>query len=189
MTDEFFHPSSKNDWRNWLEKHHIEKDAIWIIINKKNHSTPNLSWSDAVDEALCFGWIDGKKLSNDDTSYKQYFCKRKASSTWSKVNKEKIKNLSAQNLIHPAGLAAISIAKENGMWTFLDEIDELIIPKDLEAALSINKKAQTFFEQLSPSQKKQLLYWIKSAKQEKTRKKRISDIISSGNQDSLPTKF
>lgn len=189
MTEEIFYPSSKIDWRNWLKKYHIKKDAIWLIINKKNHETPNLTWSDSVDEALCFGWIDGKKLSNDNKSFKQYFCKRKANSTWSKVNKEKIKLLKEQNLIQAAGKAAISIAKQNGMWTFLDEIDNLIIPKDLEIALSTNKKAKTFFEQLSSSQKKQILYWIKSAKQENTRVKRISEIISSGNQEMLPKNF
>jgi len=92
-------PKDKADWRNWLKENHLIKDSIWLIFNKKKSPNPNLTWSEAVDEALCFGWIDSTKKSIDDKKYMQYFCKRKPKSNWSKVNKDKVKTLMEQGLM------------------------------------------------------------------------------------------
>lgn len=92
-------PKNKNDWRKWLKLNHAEQEAVWVIFYKNNSPNYNLSWSEAVDEALCFGWIDSTKKRVDDEKHKQYFCKRNAKSNWSKINKDKIKILIAQDLM------------------------------------------------------------------------------------------
>jgi uncharacterized protein YdeI (YjbR/CyaY-like superfamily) len=136
VTDvESIYPTGRRQWRKWLEKNHDKKDAIWVICYKKQAEKPTIAWSDAVDEALCFGWIDSQRNSLDDEKFIQRFSRRKPVSTWSKVNKEKIKRLTQEGLMSAAGLKAIEVAKQNGSWTLLDEVEELIIPKDLENAL------------------------------------------------------
>jgi uncharacterized protein YdeI (YjbR/CyaY-like superfamily) len=139
---------------------------------------PTISWSEAVDEALCFGWIDSKALSIDEEKYKQFFTKRKPSSAWSKINKEKIKRLIEEGLMMPAGLASIEVAKQNGSWTILDEVEELTIPKDLEKAFRTNKVSKKFFLSLSKSVQKMILQWIAFAKREETRQKRIHEVAT-----------
>lgn len=173
---EHFYPTNQQEWRDWLEKNHETKDAVWLIQYKKNSGMSSINWSDAVDEALCFGWIDSKAVSIDETSFKHYYCKRKPTSTWSKINKEKVKRLIANNLMAEAGLACIEVAKQNGTWTILDDVEELIIPKDLEAAFRKQKGSKKYFRTLSPSRQKFFLQWIVLAKQPTTRQKRIYDV-------------
>ena len=135
-----------------------------------------MSWSDAVHEALCFGWIDSIKKKRDAESSIQYFGKRKPKSTWSKINKQKIEKLIAEHRMSQAGYDAIAIAKENGSWEILDSVEELIIPEDLMFELSSRTNALEFFQSLSKSIKKMMLYWIISAKRPETRQKRILEI-------------
>ena len=184
-----YYPKNKEDWRNWLEKNHLSEDAIWLIFNKKNSPNYNLSWSDAVDEALCFGWIDSTKKSIDKERYRQYFCKRKPKSHWSKVNKEKINVLIEQGLMREAGFKSIEIAKENGFWTFLDAVEALIIPEDLKLELANYEGAMEYFNSLSKSAKKILLYWVISAKRKETRQKRILEIAENASQNLKPKQF
>lgn len=172
-----FCPASPQEWRYWLEKNHIQENAIWLIIHKKNTESQNLTWSQAVDEALCFGWIDSTKKTIDHQKYKQYFCKRKAQSNWSKVNKSKIETLTQKGLMAPAGIKSVNTAKQNGSWTILDSVEALIIPKDLENAFSKHQNAKNFFLSLSNSSRKILLYKLVSAKRPATRQKRIDDIV------------
>jgi uncharacterized protein YdeI (YjbR/CyaY-like superfamily) len=183
---EHFYPKTKQHWRKWLEKNHIRKDAVWLIHYKKNADKPTIGWSDAVDEALCFGWIDSKGVTIDETSFKQYYCKRKPKSTWSKVNKEKLKQLIAANKMTDAGLACIEIAKQNGSWTILDEVEELIIPKDLSKAFRNNKGSEKYFLSLSKSKQKYLLQWIVLARQPQTRQKRIDEIALCASEGKMP---
>jgi len=183
---EHYYPKTKQHWRKWLEKNHIRKDAVWLIHYKQNANKPSLRWSDAVDEALCFGWIDSKGVTIDETSFRQYYCKRKPTSTWSKVNKEKIKQLIIDNKMTDAGLACIEIAKQNGSWTILDEVEELIIPKDLSKAFRDNKGSKKYFLSLSKSKQKYLLQWIVLSKQPQTRQKRIDEIASCASEGKMP---
>ncbi len=183
---EHFYPKTKQHWRKWLEKNHIHKDAVWLIHYKQNADKPTIGWSDAVDEALCFGWIDSKGVTIDETSFKKYYCKRKPKSTWSKVNKEKLKQLIAANKMTAAGLACIEIAKQNGSWTILDEVEELIIPKDLSKAFRNNKGSKKYFLSLSKSKQKSLLQWIVLAKQPETRQKRIDEIAFCASEEKMP---
>jgi uncharacterized protein YdeI (YjbR/CyaY-like superfamily) len=183
---EHFYPKTKQHWRKWLEKNHLRKDAVWLIHYKKNADKPTILWSDAVDEALCFGWIDSKAVTIDETSFKHYYCKRKPKSTWSKVNKEKLKQLSAANKMTDAGLACIEIAKKNGSWKILDEVEELIIPKDLSKAFLNNKGSEKYFLSLSKSKQKYLLSWIVLAKLAQTRQKRIDEIALCASEQKMP---
>ena len=182
-------PKDKADWRNWLKENHIKEDSVWLIYNKKNSPNPNLNWSEAVDEALCFGWIDSTARPIDEIQYKQYFCKRKPKSNWSKVNKDKVEVLMEQGLMEEAGLKSIAIAKENGSWTFLDQVEALIVPEDLIEELKNHEGAREYFDSLSKSIKKNLLYWVISAKREATRQKRIIEIAENAGQEMKPKQF
>ena len=186
---EEFCPKNKEEWRNWLKQNHVDKNAVWLIFYRKTSPKYNLSWSESVDESLCFGWIDSTKKTIDNEKYKQYFTKRKAKSNWSKVNKEKIQKLIDNGLMAEAGLASIKIAKENGSWAFLDAIENLEIPNDLLLEFSKNKRTLEYFESLSKSDKKSILYWVISAKREKTRQKRILEIVENALQKNKPKQF
>jgi uncharacterized protein YdeI (YjbR/CyaY-like superfamily) len=176
---ELFYPKSTKEWRKWLEKNHVKKDAVWLMYYKKATGKPSITWSESVDVALCFGWIDSKHVGIDQESSKQYFCKRKAKSTWSKINKQKIEKLSAEGLITEAGFKSIEIAKDNGSWTLLDDVDNLVIPPDLALLFKQNKTAIDRFEKLSLSAKKVLLYKLKSAKRPETRRKVLDELSNS----------
>ncbi|WP_200975599.1 YdeI family protein [Echinicola sp. 20G] len=186
---ECFDPANKKEWREWLEKNHKQKDAVWLIIHKKGSSKPNLSWSDAVDEALCFGWIDSTKRPIDSEKYIQYFGKRKPNSIWSKINKDKIEQLTSSGLMTELGLESVKIAKQNGSWTLLDSAEKLEIPADLEEAFGQRPKAKAYFLSLSKSARKSLLQWIAMAKRPATREKRISELIESASKEERPKQF
>lgn len=186
---ETFYPSTQADWREWLQENHLSKQSVWLIYYKKKSKTPSLSWSEAVDEALCFGWIDSTARPIDDEKYMQFFTKRKAKSVWSKINKAKIEKLIATGKMSQAGFESIEKAKENGSWTILDEVEELIIPEDLEAAFQANEGSKDFFMSLSKSAKKMILYWVVSAKQQSTRQKRINEITELASQKLKPKQF
>ena len=182
-------PSDKQDWRKWLELNHEEKNAVWLIFYKTKSPKYNLSWSESVDEALCFGWIDSTKRTIDSEKYKQYFCKRKAKSNWSKINKDKVKTLIDQGLMQAAGYKSIEVAKENGSWTLLDEVEALVVPQDLQEELAKHEGSVEYFDGLSKSVKKGLLYWVVSARRKETRQKRILAIAENASKDLVPKQF
>ncbi|RDC62422.1 YdeI/OmpD-associated family protein [Adhaeribacter pallidiroseus] len=171
-----FCPASQKDWRQWLVDNHQSKQAVGLIFYKKKSGMPTISWSHAVDEALCFGWIDSKKIALDQDKFMQFFTQRKPNGTWSKVNKEKIKHLIGKGLMTPAGFASIDRAKQNGSWTILDEVEKLIIPLDLAKEFETKKGSQDFFLRLSKSVRKALLQRLAVAKLPVTRQKRMAEI-------------
>lgn len=183
---EIFYPTSQTIWRKWLQENHISKQAVWLVFYNKKSDKKSISWSDAVDEALCFGWIDSKKISIDNETSHQFFSKRKPKSTWSKINKEKIERLIEQGLMSELGLAIIETAKQNGSWTILDEVEELIIPADLEEAFIEKPNAKNYFLSLGKSVRKIILSWLVFAKTTGTRQKRITEIIESAEQNQKP---
>lgn len=148
-----------------------------------------MAYSDAVDEALCFGWIDSKQMPIDDEKFMQFFCKRKAKSVWSKINKEKVQRLIDAGLMTTAGYKTIEIAKHNGSWTILDEVEELIVPSDLEVAFLQKKNAKNYFTGLSRSDQRNILQWLVLAKRPETRKKRIAEIVELTEQNQKPKQF
>lgn len=159
--------------RNWLSEHYEQTESIWLVTYKKHVKDKYVSYDEIVEEAICFGWIDSvaRKLDGDRTQC--LLSPRKPKSVWSRVNKLRVDKLLDQGLIQPCGQAKIDIAKENGMWTFLDDVEALIIPEDLAIQLNNNPVAKENFEAFSPSSKKGILQWIKMAKKADTRKQRI----------------
>jgi len=182
-------PESRTDWRKWLEKNHQSKQSVWLVFYKKKSKKPTLTWSEAVDEALCFGWIDSVKKTIDTEKYKQYFSKRQAKSNWSKINKDKIEILIEKGLMEEEGYKSIEIAKENGSWIILDGVEELEIPEDLKEEFANYKGSMEYFNSLSKSAKKILLYWGISAKRNETREKRIIEIAENASKNLKPKQF
>lgn len=172
-----FYAKDRATWRNWLETHHDVEKNVWLIIYHKDAGHPSVYYQEAVEEALCFGWIDSKPNKRDDKSYYQFFAKRNPKSNWSKVNKQKVSYLLEAGLMTPAGLQMIEIAKQNGTWTALDEVDNRIIPDDLQMALNENEEALKNFMAFPPSSHKIILEWISNAKQPSTRHKRIEETV------------
>jgi len=173
-----FYAKTQKEWRKWLEKNHLSEKAVWLIFYKKGSGIPSTNYAEALEEALCFGWIDSKANKRDEVSYYQYFAKRKPKSNWSKINKEKVARLIENGLMTQAGFESIEIAKQNGAWSALDEVEELIIPRDLQSHFDNNKSAFENWENLSRSVKRGILEWILNAKQVETRRKRIEETIA-----------
>ncbi len=169
----------KNDieWRNWLSKNYTNSQGVYLIFYKVENKEPSMRWEEAVKVALCFGWIDSTVKSLGNGKRRQYFCQRNHKSVWSALNKKYIKELSASNLIHKSGLEIIKIGKKNGSWSALDDVEKGIIPEDLQVAFNKNKTAFENYKNFAPSYRKSYLYWIKQAKRETTREKRIIEII------------
>ena len=184
-----FCPKNPEDWRRWLEENHQGQQAVWIVYLKKTAGTPNLSWSEAVTEALCFGWIDSTAKSLDAEKYIQFFTKRKPKSVWSKVNKDKVELLIAQGKMAEAGHKSIETAKQNGSWTSLDAVEALEVPEDLAQAFGMQPAAQEFYQSLSRSARKSILYWLALGKRAETRQKRIAEIVELGVQGKKPRHF
>jgi len=168
----------RSAWRQWLEKNHATSTSVLLVVIKKNSRKSGVSYNDAVEEALCFGWIDGRLNVLDEERYKLLFSLRKSKSIWSKSNKQRIERLIQKGLMTPAGFEKIEAAKKDGSWSILDSIEELIIPIDLQKALDDNPTAKNFFSRFPNSSKKSILYWIQSAKHPETRLRRIQQAVT-----------
>ncbi|MBC1222583.1 YdeI/OmpD-associated family protein [Nostoc sp. UCD121] len=174
-----FCANSREEWRRWLEENHLISFGVWLIYYKVKSGKPSVLYSEAVKEALCFGWIDSKVKSIDEERYMQIFTPRKPKSVWSKLNKQYIEELIDQGFMTTVGLEKIEAAKLNGSWNTLDASEALIIPSDLKQALEENTTAKDYFEKFNNSSKKNILFWIDSAKRPETRLKRIEQTINS----------
>lgn len=172
-----FYAENAKSWRQWLAEHHDSETSVWLIIYKKDSGVPSVYYPEAVDEALCFGWVDSKPNFRDDNSYYQFFAPRNPKSNWSKVNKAKVARLIKEGRVAPSGYAVIEEAKKNGAWNALDEVDNLVVPEDLQAALVQVPEAQRYFDAFPPSSKKTILEWIHNAKRPETRAKRIEETV------------
>ncbi len=177
MSNEHFYPENRQQWREWLQKNHDKEQSVWVVYYKVKSGKSSMSWSEAVDEALCFGWIDSTRKTLDESSFIQFFTRRKPKSVWSKINKEKVERLISEGKMMQAGFDSIERAKENGSWTILDSVEALIIPDDLEAAFKSKPGSKEYFLGLSKSAKKFMLYPLVQAKREETRAKRIEHIL------------
>jgi uncharacterized protein YdeI (YjbR/CyaY-like superfamily) len=164
-------------WRKWLHDNHHSSTGVYLIFYKVNSPFESMRWEEAVQVAICYGWIDSTVKNVDEHSRKQVFSPRKAKSVWSKLNKTYIENLIADKLMHESGLSKIEIAKQNGSWTSLDAVEDLIIPEDLALAFDQNQTAFENYKNFSPSYRKGYLYWLNQAKRAETRSNRISIII------------
>lgn len=170
-----FYARDRASWRKWLAENHDTEKSVWLVIYKKSSNTPSVYYDEAVDEALCYGWIDSKPNKRDDESYYQFFAKRNPKSNWSKVNKDKIDRLMKEGLMAAPGLAMVQLAKETGTWTALDAIENLELPLDLKVAFESYPSSQENFENFPRSVKRGILEWIITAKRPATREKRVTE--------------
>jgi uncharacterized protein YdeI (YjbR/CyaY-like superfamily) len=184
-----FYPASLAAWREWLVINHLSQQAVWLVFYRKNSGKLSITWSEAVDAALCFGWIDSKKIKIDEETSHQFFSKRKPNSTWSKINKQKIRHLIKAGLMTEAGYTCIENAKKNGSWTILDEVEELLLPLDLDTAFANNRVAKDYYLNLSKSTRKGILQWVVLAKRSETRLRRITEIVALAEQKQVPKIF
>jgi uncharacterized protein YdeI (YjbR/CyaY-like superfamily) len=175
-TPTFF--AKQSDFRKWLEKNHEKKTELVVGFYKVGSGKPSMTWSQSVDEALCFGWIDGVRKSTDKDSYQIRFTKRKPTSIWSAINIKKVEELKKQGLMRPAGLASFEKRTEGKSRIYSYEKDEVEFPRDFKKQFQANKKAWDYFQALAPSYRKVSTHWVMNAKQETTRLKRLNQLIS-----------
>lgn len=166
---------TKAQWHAWLRKYHLTKKAAWLVYYKPASGKGRVSYDDAVDEAICFGWIDSKPNKLDDMRSIQFFAPRNPKSNWSKVNKQRVERLLKEGRMQPAGIQLVEEAKRNGAWDALNEVEEMTIPDDLQQALHQEKGAWDYFMAFPKSSKKNILEWVHNAKQPETRLKRITE--------------
>ncbi len=186
---ESFYPKNRQAWRKWLQINHDKKQSVWLIYYKKKSAAPTILYSDAVDEALCFGWIDSKAKPLDEEKFMQFFSRRKVKSVWSKLNKEKVLRLIDEGLMTKAGFEIIDRAKQNGSWSILDDAEALIIPDDLDKLFKKRPNAKLYFLGLSRTDKRNILQWLVMAKRDETRQKRITEIVELAAQNRKPKQF
>ncbi len=171
--------NSSKKWEDWLAKNHSVSDGIWLQIFKKDSGKKTISNDEALDSALCYGWIDGQKNKHDERSWIQKFTPRRSKSIWSKRNKEHIARLTKENRMKLAGLKEVDAAKTDGRWDVAyDSPSNMTIPKDFIEALSKNKKAKDFFKTLNRANLYSIAWRLQTAKKPETRAKRMETILS-----------
>lgn len=168
-------PASRAAWRRWLARHHTRDKGVWFVYFKKSSGKQRFTYDDMVEEALCFGWIDGQARALDDERSMLWLSPRKPKSVWSAPNKVRVARVIAAGLMHPAGQAKVDAAKANGSWTVLDATDRLEVPDDLAAALAATPKARANFDAFPATAKKAVLEWVRQAKRPETRARRIAE--------------
>jgi len=166
------------DFRKWLQKNHIKESELLVGFYKVGSGKPSMTWSQSVDEALCFGWIDGVRKSIDKDSYQIRFTQRRPTSIWSAINIKKIEELTKQGLMQPAGFASVEKRTESRSKIYSYEKDEVELTPKFKKQFKANKKAWEYFRSLAPSYRKVSAHWVMSAKQETTRIKRLNQLIS-----------
>jgi uncharacterized protein YdeI (YjbR/CyaY-like superfamily) len=169
---------SGTEWRNWLQNNHNKVADVWLIFYKKETGKPSIDYEVAVEEALCFGWIDSLVRKIDEQRYSRKFTPRKDKSVWSESNKKRVKKVIKEGRMTEYGLEKVKAAKKSGKW-YEDVKPDISfnIPTDFEKALKKNNKAKEYFEKLSLSQRKHYIVWVGTAKREKTIEKRIEESI------------
>jgi len=178
IPDQPFHFENRDEWRAWLQENHTNQNEAWLVILKNHAAKQGVFYEEAVEEAVCFGWIDGIMKSATTDSYWLRFSPRKRGSIWSLSNQKRVEQLIAQGKMTEAGMEKVKEAKENGEWEAAIRREDLShLPEDLQGALEMNAEAQANFDHFSESQKKQCLFWVSSAKTAKTRLKRIQELV------------
>ncbi len=173
-------------WRVWLRHHYMTSPGVWLVYYKKGSGVPSVSYAEAVEEALCFGWIDSKIHPVDSLRYRQIFTPRKPGSTWSRLNKRRVAVLIRGKRMTAAGMAKITAARKDGSWKSLDGVEDQRMPADLMRALAANTQARQYFEEFSDSARKLIIRWITSAKRPQTRLSRIQKTVSLASLNKKP---
>ncbi len=184
-----FYAPSAYAWREWLLQNHAQSNSVFLIIYKKDSGVPSVNYSDALDEALCFGWIDSKINKRDQDSFYQYFAKRNPKSNWSQVNKNRIAKLEADGKLQASAIEAIELAKKSGTWDALNAVDQAIIPEDMLAVMQAYPRAKENFERFAYSIRRGTLEWIFNAKRAETRLQRIRETVERAANNEKPAIF
>ncbi len=171
----FVGPFDRAGWRAWLIANHATSIGVYLASWRKPTGRTSVPYEDAVEEALCVGWVDAVQRRLDDDRTIQWFAPRRPRSGWARTNKARVERLTAAGLMLPAGLAAVEEAKRLGTWTMLDDVEALVVPDDLVAALDAHPPARPNWDAFSPSARKAILTWIGGAKRPETRAKRVEE--------------
>lgn len=170
--------SSQEEFRKWLEENHMSSTELLVGFYKVKSKKPSMTWSESVDQALCFGWIDGVRKSVDEESYQIRFTPRKSTSIWSAVNIKKVEELTEKGMMFPAGITAFKNRKDHKSRIYSHENEPTEFPQEFLEQFKTNQKAWQYFENLAPSYKKTSMFWVMSAKQETTQLKRLQQLIT-----------
>jgi uncharacterized protein YdeI (YjbR/CyaY-like superfamily) len=178
------HCRNRSEWRKWLQRNHDKKDEIWLVYYKKHTGKPSVTHAEAVEEALCFGWIDSRVNRLDEERYRQKYTPRKSKSVWSKINKDAAERLIREGKMTPAGMEKINEAKKDGRWAkAYTSRKRMRMPSDLKKALTSNKKAWKNFSNFAKSYQNMYIGWVTSAKMRETREKRIREVVKRSAQN------
>jgi uncharacterized protein YdeI (YjbR/CyaY-like superfamily) len=177
------HADDRATWRAWLEANHATSSGAWLVTWRRRSGRLGLDYEAAIEEALCFGWVDSTAGRVDDDRGKLYFAPRKPRSGWAATNKARIERLLAEGRMAPAGVAAIERAKANGSWEVLDSAERLVVPADLAAALEARPPAAANFAGFPPSARKQVLAWVALAMRPETRADRIRRVVDAAERN------
>jgi uncharacterized protein YdeI (YjbR/CyaY-like superfamily) len=175
--DERFQPADRAAWRAWLAANHATAAGVWAVTYRRTSGKPVVPYDDLIEEALCFGWIDSTGGTLDAERGMLRFTPRRRGSAWARTNKVRVERLIADGAMTAAGLRAIEAAKADGSWDALNDVEALVVPDDLAAALAADDAAARGFEAMSASTKKPMLFWVSSAKRPETRARRIAEIV------------
>jgi uncharacterized protein YdeI (YjbR/CyaY-like superfamily) len=182
-------PFDRAGWRGWLIANHATSSGIHLVSWRTSSGRTSVPYADAVEEALCVGWIDSVGGKLDDERGLQWFSPRRSKSGWARSNKERVERLIAAGLMLPAGLAAVEEAKRNGTWTLLDDVENLIVPDDLAEALAAHPPALEHWDAFSRSPRRAILEWIAQAKRPETRAKRVAEAAERAARNERPPQF
>ena len=173
-----YHAESREQWRAWLQANHDTAPGVWLCSWRGTTGKPRCPYPAVVEEAICFGWIDSTVNTLDDERGLQLITPRKAKSTWTRLNRQRVANMEAAGLMTDAGRRAVAVAKANGWWTILDPVEDLAEPDDLSAALDADPPARLAWDSFPPSARKAMLWWVISAAKQDTRDRRIGRIVT-----------
>ncbi len=172
---EHVHAETRPQWREWLVENHANSTGVWLVSWRSATGRPSVGYEESVEEALCVGWVDSKGGKIDDERTKLWFAPRNPRSAWARTNKDRVARLEAAGLMLPAGRRAVEIAKANGAWSLLDDVENLVVPPDLQAAFAAHRGARENWDGFPRSARRAILEWIVQARTEPTRAKRIAD--------------
>jgi uncharacterized protein YdeI (YjbR/CyaY-like superfamily) len=175
VDDDRVQPGSLQEWRDWLAEHHTRRGGVWLVTWRAGSGGPRITYEESVEQALCFGWVDSKGRALDAERTMLWFAPRRARSGWSRPNKVRVEKLLAAGLMEPAGLAAVEAARANGAWTMLDDVEDLLVPDDLAAALAAHPPAAERWDAFPRSVKRGILEWIVQARRPETRARRVAE--------------
>jgi uncharacterized protein YdeI (YjbR/CyaY-like superfamily) len=169
------HPETLRQWRDWLAEHHARGSGVWVVQWKRPTGRPAVGYEELVVEALAWGWIDSTNGTVDAERSRMWFAPRRPTSGWARPNKRRVERLIAEGRMQPAGQAAIDVARENGSWTLLDDVEDLVVPDDLAAELAAHPGARETWDAFPRTVRRATLVWLVEAKRDATRERRVRE--------------